>query len=439
MFCAGPCPLKDAPRCSAQAIFSFKCGITGFHHDAFTRRPFPGDTGFMRTQKAYNDYAGAEKQSARILELRRQGERAAVILDKTIFYPEGGGQSADRGTINGVPLLDVREEDGEILHFVDIHAGLESGPAELILDAERRRDLTVQHSGQHLLSGTLLRLFSSPTLSMHMGELYNTIDVERENFTPQELLAAEEAVARAIEADSPIVVHLCPPEDVKSFPLRKIPPDDEEVIRVVEITGHDFSPCCGTHCASTGAIGMLRVLGTERYKGMSRVSFIAGRRVLRDSRALRQEAELISRALNVPVTETSPGTLALLERYKDLEKKFAAAQEEAARAEAQALVKEAGASELIRRTYADLDMEAVLRIGKAAQKITQAVLLLASEKDRKFTALCSRKGIDLKALVEKRFKEHGGQGGGGGFFQGRFPSPEALRSFLADMELTSGS
>jgi alanyl-tRNA synthetase len=180
---------------------------------------------------------------------------------------------------------------------------------------------------------------------------------------------------------------------------------------------------------------MLRVLGAERYKGMSRISFIAGRRVLKDSRALRQEAELISRALNVPVTETAPGTLALLERYRDLEKEFAAYREEAARAEAQALVKEAGASRLIRRSYADLDMEAVLRIGKAAQKITQAVLILASEKDTKFTALCSRKGVDLKALIQKPFQDHDGQGGGGGgFFQGRFSSPEELRSFLSEIE-----
>jgi alanyl-tRNA synthetase len=358
-----------------------------------------------------------------------------VILDRTIFYPDGGGQNADRGTINGVPLLDVREEDGEILHFIDVRAELESGPAELVLDAARRRDLTVQHSGQHLLSGTLLRLFAAPTVSMHMGELYNTIDVKREHFTAGELMAAEEEVASAIEADSPIVVHLCPPEDVRSFPLRKIPPEGEEVIRVVEITGYDFSPCCGTHCVSTGAIGMLRVLGTDRYTGMSRIGFIAGRRVLADSRAMRQEAERISRALNVPVTETSPGALALLERYRDMEKKFAACQEEAARAEARALVKEAGSAPLIRRSYAELDMEAVLRIGKAAQKITQAVLILASEKDKKFTALCSRKGIDLKALAAKKFEEHGGQGGGGGgFFQGRFPSPEALQSFLSDIE-----
>ncbi|MDR1211910.1 MAG: alanyl-tRNA editing protein, partial [Spirochaetaceae bacterium] len=305
----------------------------------------------------------------------------------------------------------------------------------LVLDAARRRDFTVQHSGQHLLSGTILRLLSAPTVSMHLGEEYNTIDVERGEFSTQELLSVEEAVSGAIEADFPIIIHLCPPEDLRSFPLRKTPPQGEELVRVVEIRGCDFSPCCGTHCSSTGGIGMLRVLGAEKYKGMTRVTFIAGRRVLVDSRRQRHEADIVSRALKIPVNGIAAGVLALNERCKDMEKKLSALKNADARREAEDLLRDAppqGA--LIRRLYAAHDMEDVLLIGRTAQKKTAAVLLLASEPDGKFAALCSKKGVDIKALIGETCGTYGVQGGGGGgFFQGLLPPVETRQIFLDEL------
>jgi alanyl-tRNA synthetase len=401
----------------------------------------------VRTERLYYEYTGTEGRtgtegaslsaapfSANILELRERDGRLALLLDRTIFYPEGGGQSGDRGSINNVPLIDVKEEGGEILHLVDHDAKLENGPALLVLDAARRRDFTVQHSGQHLLSGTIVRLLSAPTVSMHLGEEYNTIDVERGEFSTEELIAVEEAAAGVIEADFPIIIHLCPPEDLRSFPLRKTPPQGEELVRVVEIRGHDFSPCCGTHCSSTGGIGMLRVLGAEKYKGMTRVTFIAGRRVLVDSRRRRHEAETVSRALKIPVNGIAAGVLALNERSKDMEKKLSVLKNAEARREAEDLLRDAASGGLIQRLYADHDMEDVLLIGRTAQKKTAAVLLLASEPDGKFAALCSRKGVDIKALIGETCETYGVQGGGGGgFFQGLLPPAGTRQNFLDEL------
>jgi Ser-tRNA(Ala) deacylase AlaX len=111
----------------------------------------------MRTIPAYYEFAGSDPYPANILELRDEGDKTALVLDKTIFYPGGGGQPADRGSVNGVPLLDVQEKDGEILHLVrgGDGGGLAPGPAELVLDLKRRWDFTVQHTAQHLLSGTI--------------------------------------------------------------------------------------------------------------------------------------------------------------------------------------------------------------------------------------------------------------------------------------------
>jgi alanyl-tRNA synthetase len=304
---------------------------------------------------------------------------------------------------------------------------------------------------------------------MHLGDEINTVDVDSPGLNGETLLAVEEAAADAVEEDRPVIIHLCPPGDVQSFPLRKVPPQGEEVIRVVEIGKDvraagsaaaaavvaaaavkpgesfslDFSPCCGTHCKSTGQIGALRILGAEKYKGMTRLSFIAGRRVLRDSRLLRDNADLASRSLKVPLSETGKGVLALLEKAGRMEREIKALEEAAAETKAAALLEKAGFAGGVREgpsekgfviieSYPKEGMEEVLRIGRAAQKNTGAVLVLASEREFKFAAFCSVKGFDLSPLIREPFDKAGGRGGGGpSFFQGLFNSAEELSAFLA--------
>jgi alanyl-tRNA synthetase len=406
------------------------------------------------TERLYYGYNSSLPFNAEIKEIRpyRDG-KFAVLLDRTVFYPEGGGQPGDRGTVNGVPLVDVQEKDGEILHLVTGEGGpnLAPGPAVLVLDAARRRDFTVQHSGQHLLSGTMLRLTGRPTVSMHLGDGICTIDLDQavkdgtlpaelsESDKSEEVLeAVEEAVADAIEENHPVIIHLCPPEDAGSFPLRKVPPKGEEVIRVVEIEGNDFSPCCGTHLRSTGEIGILRILGAEKYKGMTRVSFIAGRRCLRDSRLLHRNGNIISRTLSVPLGETGKGVLELVEKASAMERRLKALAEDAARIRAEDLVKkngvagEAGSGKVVVETFPDPEIDEVLRIGRAAQKLSDAVFVLASEKDRKFAAFCGVKGLDIRPLVKGAFEATGGRGGGGpSFFQGSYASAGELGEFLS--------
>ncbi|MDR3249102.1 MAG: alanyl-tRNA editing protein [Treponema sp.] len=412
----------------------------------------------MRTERLYYTYASAEPFTAQIGEIRpledksaagpsAAGPAAAILLDKTIFYPEGGGQDADRGSINGVPLLNIKEtaDGAEILHIVSAAdaATLKPGPAVLLLDARRRRDLTVQHTAQHLLSGTILRLTGEYTVSMHLGAEWNTIDVDTPEIPTDTLTQVEDAVADAIESNAPVIIHLCPPEDLSAFPLRKIPPQGEELIRVVEIAGNDFSPCCGTHCKATGEIGILRILGAEKYKGMTRVTFIAGRRVLAEARALRQNGETISRALKIPVAETGAGVLSLLERSARLERDLKALEDAAAEERANALLAKSGAKSPgeagvgavgpIAETY-DLRFDDILRIGRAAQKKTAAILLLASRPDKKFAGFCSDKKADLRPLLLPAMEQFGGKGGGGpGFFQGVFETPDALEKFIGIM------
>ena len=403
-----------------------------------------------QTERIYYNYASAAPYEAEILELRQSGnDKTQIILDKTIFYPEGGGQPSDRGTINSVPVLNVQEKDGEILHLVSSEGinNLAAGPAKLILDLRRRRDHTQLHTGQHLFSGFLLRMYDAPTVSMHMGDENCTIDVGIEKLDDEALIAAEDAVADAIEENRPVIVHLCPPEDVSSFPLRKLPPQGEEVLRIVEIEGCDIVACCGIHLRTTAEIGLFRILGAEKYKGMTRISFTAGRRLLLHSRRLRQNAVFVSQALSVPVNEIGKGVYELLEKTAQTEKRLKALEEKNTRAKAEDLLKktqrpvEASGPHIIVESYIDEDINEVLNIGKIAQKQCQCemVFLLASIPDIKFCAFCSDKNFDLRPFLKGAFEAHGGRGGGGqSFFQGGFGTKEAMEGFLQTIAKAGG-
>ena len=399
-----------------------------------------------KTEKLYYNYTSAALFEAEIIELRPSGDdKTSIVLDKSIFYPDGGGQPADRGTINGVPLLDVRDNDGEISHLVTASdaARLKPGKAELLLDLRRRRDYTALHSGQHILSGTIISMIGAPTVSMHLGDETYTIDVNTPEMSDEFLIAVEDAVANIIEENRPVTIHLCPPEDLASFPLRKVPPMGEEVIRVVEIAGCDIIACCGTHVKSTAEIGLFRILGAEKYKGMTRVSFSAGRRLLLESRHLRQNAAVVSHALSVPLGEIGKGVLDFIDKTAQMEKRLKVLEEKAIQEKAEALVQKAESSAkladvnppvFIVESYSEEGIDEVQHIGKTVQKKSQAAFILASEQDKKFVAFCSAKGFDLRSLIKGAFEAQGGRGGGSpSFFQGSFGTKEALDTFLAEM------
>jgi len=393
----------------------------------------------METVKVYYENLELDRYNSEITEIRRVDGRPAAILPATIFYPEGGGQGADRGTINGVPVIDVQETDTkEILHFVDpaLADRLPIGPVELRLNAERRRDLATQHTAQHLLSATILRLTGAPTVSMHLGDEICTIDIDRGDLAGQDFSAIEEAVQDVVEADFPILIHLCPPEDINAFPLRKKPPQGEEVIRVVEIDGYDYSPCCGTHLPSTGRIGSVKILGSERYKGMTRLSFIAGRRVLRAYRLLYAQGDGISRLLRVPLEEIQRGVTTLSEKSASQEKSLITLKDRIAELEADRIIAEEKNQKrsMVVRYFKDRSMDDATRIGRAVQKQSPAVVVVLSGPERKAAAFCSRGDVDLRPFFKDLFTQHNGKGGGGpSFYQGAFSSLEDLESLVEDL------
>jgi len=238
------------------------------------------------SEKLYwaDPFATAFEATARVGEL---AGRPTVVLDRTLFYPESGGQLADRGTlvVGARPLQveDVQVDDAGLIHH------LVAGPIDALdgvvrgsIDAARRRDHMAQHTAQHALSRALVDVARAETVSSRLGASTCTIDVEGA-LGERDLARAEDLVNGLVMNDVPVRSLFPSPDELARMPLRRAPKVDRDV-RVIEIEGFDLSPCGGTHCTATGQIGAVRVVGLEKYKGGWRVTFHAGRRALDDAR-----------------------------------------------------------------------------------------------------------------------------------------------------------
>ncbi|MDC0707151.1 alanyl-tRNA editing protein [Stigmatella sp. ncwal1] len=206
----------------------------------------------------------------------------SIILDRTAFYPEAGGQMADRGVLGGAAVRDVQVDDAGLVHHVlELPEGgaLPAVGTELPgeIDRVRRRLHMALHTGQHMLSRALVDVANAHTVSSRLGETLCTIDVDLDVLEEQKVAEAEAFVNAVIEEDVAIRAFFPTSEELAALPLRRKPKVTEN-IRVVQIDGFDVSPCGGTHCTRSAQVGMIRVLGVERYKGKGRVSFSAGRR-----------------------------------------------------------------------------------------------------------------------------------------------------------------
>ena len=231
------------------------------------------------TRRLFHDDATLRTFDAEVIAHATVGERPAVVLDRTAFYPEAGGQLGDRGRLGDLVIVDTQElDDGRIAHvFANGEAPVIGASVRGEIEWARRRQHMAQHTAQHLLSGTLLDRAQAPTQSARLGESALTIDVARDRVPDAELAAAEDLANDLVDDDLAIRAWFPEPDELAALKLRRDPKVAAD-IRVVAIGDFDFSPCGGTHCARTSQLGAIRIVGAERYKGMTRVTFTAGKR-----------------------------------------------------------------------------------------------------------------------------------------------------------------
>ena len=230
------------------------------------------------TIRLYHQDAYTRTFEATVVARVKWKDRDAVVLDRTAFYPEAGGQLGDHGVLGGVNVVDTQEQDdGAIVHVLAGELPAVGARVTGELDWARRRQHMAQHTAQHLLSGTLLDRAQAPTASARLGETALTIDVARDRIPEAELAAAEQLANDLVDDDLPVRAWFPSPDELATLKLRRDPKVTDS-IRVVAIGDYDFSPCGGTHCARTAQLGAIRITAAERYKGMTRVTFTAARR-----------------------------------------------------------------------------------------------------------------------------------------------------------------
>jgi len=247
-------------------------------------------SGPLRERRLYYDDPYTVAFDAEVVDAAAAAAgRPAVVIDRSWFYPESGGQLADRGTLGGVPIVDVQaDERGLVLHVLEPGATPPSGRVEGRIDRARRFDFMQQHTGQHVLSAAFERELGAATLSSRLGEAASTIEVALDAADWRAVERIEAAANRVLWEDRPVERHWVDAEGLKRFALRKAPKVEGE-IRIVEIPDWDVSACGGTHVRRTGEVGVIKVLGWERVRGNVRFEFLCGGRALNDH-AWRTEA-----------------------------------------------------------------------------------------------------------------------------------------------------
>jgi alanyl-tRNA synthetase len=349
---------------------------------------------------------------ARVASHGSFGGQASVILDRTAFYPEAGGQMADRGTLDGCDLVDVQIDDqGVVHHFVGAAPLPEPGRSVTgKIDRARRRLFMSLHTAQHMFSRALIEVASAETVSARLGESACTIDLGLKEIEENKVAAAEALVNSVIDDDLPIRAFFPDARELERLPLRR-KPKVEDHIRVVEIGSFDVSPCGGTHCTRTAQVGLLRVTGLERYKGMMRVSFSAGKRA-------REELATESGTLRHLAAELTCGPLDVPRAFDKIRRELGEKKEALRKVGGKAadgLCRELMAEE--GPVVASLDLGDAELMRALAVRIAAAgrLAVLAIEDGEGLQMIAARpegSQVDCGALVRRVAQQAGGKGGG---------------------------
>lgn len=279
------------------------------------------------TDKLFYDNPYGWEFSAIITDREKCGSGWRLQLDRTAFYPEGGGQPADRGTLNGLPVLDVQKEGDRIFHYVN---ELPEGSAvEGRIDWNHRFDYMQQHTGQHILSAVLKRVTRAVTVAVHQAEDYTSIEIDHEEFSPENIELIEDTANALVCANQPVHTYLNGETPIALFPIRR-ETEFTENVRLVQIGGDalispsekvlqsaenillqelnvsssgikDLAACGGVHTGTTGEVGLIKFIGQERVRGRLRLYWLIGKRAYRDYRVKTVITDKIGEALSVPL------------------------------------------------------------------------------------------------------------------------------------------
>lgn len=397
----------------------------------------------MKTIELFRQDVYMKSAKATVTAVMEQKGKVLVTLDQTIFFPEGGGQSCDQGTMAGFQVVDVYEHEKEIYHQVkcsadDLSMGQE---VELILDWERRFDNMQRHCGEHILSGIFHREYGGINRGFHMGDQYMTIDIsleEKPEFTTITWDMAKHAeleTNKVIWQNLPVITrHFDTKAEAENLPLRKALALEEDItivcVGAVE-NPSDCVACCGTHPATAGQVGMVKIFKVESNKGMFRIYFEAGQRAF-----LKYQKELDT--LTELGNSLSAGPDDIINKYKAQHAKNQEARTQLYHLKKDVIAKEVASiieemkttSVPVVREYDILTNDDLSSIARdIGEHITKIAFLVHKPSCTVF--LCSNGKIDCGKLVKENASIYNGKGGGNkNMARAIFPKDEYIPTFI---------
>ena len=391
----------------------------------------------MTTKKRYETDVNLRELDATIVRLDQLSGRPALVLSETIFFPEGGGQPWDLGTINGVALAGVVEADGEVFHLLasdsDLAPFAAGQPVHLTLNWERRFDHMQRHCGEHILSGVFFRDYGGVNRGFHMGDDYMTIDISLEHNPDFESVTWDMALGAELESNQIIWQNLpvttrryASKEEAAGIPLRKELAIDEDISIVC--VGSPDNPsdcvaCCGTHPTTSGQVGLLKIYRVESYKGMFRIYFEAGKRALTDYRTKHQLITNLGKKFSAGVEDLQEKVEAREAKNSDVRAEFYKLRQSvihsrleeitqaADRIQAEGAITGLPKVPMIVRVYDDLPTDDLLAIGRGMTGKFKGLLILHFPTTHTLFLFSDGKP-DCGKLVKDHVDIYNGKGGG---------------------------
>jgi len=367
----------------------------------------------------YQDSHLIEFEARVIANTERVSGWTAVTLDRTAFYPTGGGQPSDTGTINGLRVVECIDDAEEgVLHVIQGRAPEVGATVKGRIDWLRRLDHMQQHTGQHILSQAFVKLFNAPTRSFRVLDESCEIDVDLDSPSSETIERAVELANNVIWENRVITIKQVTSQEASELPLRKEAAREGD-LRVIEIEGFDLTPCGGTHAYQTGEVGMIAVRSWERAKGLTRIEFVAGVRALADYRRANQSARAVAAVFSAGRADTPELAAHMIEENKQLHRRVRNLEEIAARVEAEELLVRATLApdnvRIVNEVFDNHDAESLKQLAMALISHSHTVALLGSrdkETARLVFARSADASGDMNALMRDACTLLDGRGGG---------------------------
>jgi len=358
---------------------------------------------------------------AAVLSRREHEGRPAVVLDRTAFYAESGGQPWDTGTLGEARVVAVVEEAGDVLHVLD--RPLTADRVHGVVDAERRRDHMQQHHGQHLLSKAFVEAAQAATIAFHLGGEVTTIDLDR-LVGEEQVRAAERRANEVAWQARPVRVSTLTAAEARAQGLE--PPEGvESGVRIVEAEGFDRQPCGGTHPRRTAEVGVVLVTGVERYKGGTRVSFVCGHRALSATLKRLEIVDRLVATLSAPLDDLVATAQKTKDDLVESERRAKGLLERVLEGEARRLLAEArgdgpaptpASPALVVAAFDGWSPNDLRVLANRLVALAPCVALLAGRAEKAHLVFARSEGLphDVPSLLKAAVEHLGGKGGGRG-------------------------